>query len=401
MTTWIKRALAVLAAAALCGALVYAFLPRPVEVDLGLVTRGRLEVTVNEDGKTRIKDRYIVSSPAAGELLRVDLRAGDAVQAGKTLLTSLEPADPSLLDARQQAEAQARVKAAEAARRRAETQVEQADAASEHAEADYRRFEELVKKGTVTQDQFEQSGLDRRSRREELRAAQFALQVADFELEQAQAALIRSFPAGKSSGETWRIDILSPIDGRVLRVFQESAAVVQPGTQILELGDPKNLEAVVDVLSSDAVKISPGAKVRLEHWGGESPLEGRVRLVEPAGFTKVSALGVEEQRVNVIVDLGDADARAALGDAFRVEARIVVWEQDGVIKVPASALFRRGGDWAVFVVQNGRAALRVVQVGQRNDLEAQALGGLEAHELVIVHPSDRVADGAAVSVRAD
>ncbi len=401
MTAWIKRVLLLLAIAAGCGALVYGFRPQPVEVDLGKATRGPLEITVDEDGKTRIKDRYVVSSPAAGQLLRVDLRAGDVVRAGKTLLTSLEPADPSLLDARQQAEAQARVKAAEASRRRAETQIEHADAAAEHAEADYRRFQELAKKGTITLDQFEQSEVDRRSRKEELRAAEFALQVADFELEQAQAALMRSFPSEKSSADAWRMDILSPIDGRVLRVFQESAAVVQPGTQILELGDPANLEVVIDVLSTDAVKIKPGAKVWLEHWGGDHRLRGRVRLVEPAGFTKVSALGVEEQRVNVIADLVDAAAtRGILGDAFRVEARIVVWEQPDVLKVPASALFRHAGQWAVFVVDDGQAALRTVQIGERNDLEAQVLGGLEEQDQVILHPSDRVADSVRVAARA-
>lgn len=401
MAKWFKRALVVLAGAAACAAIVYAFLPQPVRVDLGRVTRGPLQVTVDEDGKTRIKDRYIVSSPAAGELLRVNLRAGDAVRAGKTLLAALEPSDPSLLNVRQQAEAQARVKAAEASRRRAETHIEQAEAAAEHADADYRRFKELVKKGSITVDQFEQAGVDQRARREELRAAQFALQVADFELEQARAGLIRSFPREESSEETWRIDIHSPIDGRVLRVFQESAAVVQPGTQIMELGDPKNLDAVVDVLSSDAVKISPGDKVLLEHWGGQRPLMGNVRLVEPSGFTKVSALGVEEQRVNVIIDLAESsDARATLGDAFRVEARIIAWKQEDVLKVPASALFRQGLDWAVFVVEDGRAVLRIVKIGQRNDLEAQLLDGLRERDVVIIHPSDRVTDGAAVADRA-
>lgn len=400
MTTWIKRVFMFLAAAALCAAIVYAFLPKPIGVDTGLVTRGPMQVTVDEDGKTRIKDRYIVSSPAAGELLRVDLRAGDPVQAGKTLLATLEPADPSLLDVRQQAESQARVKGAEAARRRAETQIRQVEASAEHAEAEYRRYKELSKKGSATVEQFEQAELERRTRQEELRAAQFALQVADFELEQARAGLIRSFPRENASAESWRLDIHSPIDGRVLRVFQESAAVVQPGTQLMELGDPENLEAVIDVLSSDAVKISPGAKVRLEHWGGDHPLEGRVRLVEPSGFTKVSSLGVEEQRVNVIIDLADSSARReALGDAFRVEARIVVWESSDALKLPASALFRRGRDWAVFVVEESRAVLRVVEVGARNDLEAQVLKGLREHDVVIVHPSDRVADGLAVTAR--
>ncbi len=402
MARWFKRGFVVLAVAAACAAIVYAFLPQPVPVDLGRVTRGPLQVTVDEDGKTRIKDRYTVSSPAAGELLRVDLRAGDAVCAGKTLLATLEPSDPSLLNVRQQAEAQARVKAAEASRRRAETQIEQAEAAAEHADADYRRFKELVKKGSITVDQFEQAGVDQRARREDLRAAQFALQVADFEWEQARAALIRSFPRKESSEESWRLDIHSPIDGRVLRVFQESAAVVQPGTQIMELGDPKNLEAVVDVLSSDAVKISPGDEVLLEHWGGQRPLVGRARLVEPSGFTKVSALGVEEQRVNVVIDLTEtSDGRATLGDAFRVEARVIIWKADDVLKVPASALFRRGREWAVFAVADGRAVLRSVKIGRQNDLEAQVLDGLREHDVVIVHPSDRVADGAAVSDRAD
>lgn len=400
MAAWIKRGMLLALFAAVCGAIVYGFLPQPVVVDAATATKGELQVTIDEDGKTRIKDRYEVSSPAYGRLLRVDLRAGDAVRAGKTLLTSLEPADPSLLDARQQAEAQARVKSAEASRRRAETRIEQAEAAAEHAEAEYHRFQELVKKGSATVDQFEEADVDRRSRKEELRAAEFALQVCDFELEQARAALIRSVPSTESTGETWRLDILSPIDGRVLRVFQESAAVVQPGTRILELGDPANLEVVVDVLSSDAVKIPRGAKAWLEHWGGEQPLGGRVRLVEPAGYTKVSALGVEEQRVDVIIDLvATEEHQPQLGDAFRVEARIVIWEEPDVLKIPASALFRHGADWAAYVIGQNRAWLRRLKIGQRNDLEAQVLEGLKAGDEVIVHPSDRVADGVAVARR--
>lgn len=399
---YVRRLLMGLVGLAIVGGIVYAFLPQPVPVDVAVVGRGPLMVTVNEDGKTRIRERYVVSTPLAGQLQRIELKAGDEVTAGRTVLATILPEDPRLLDPRERAQAEARVSAAEAAVSRAQTDITAAEVAEEIAESQYERIRRLRERNATTEQQFEEAMLQMRARQEERRAAEFSLQIAKFELEQARAALQRfdSSAPNQPPGETWHFEIRSPISGRVLRVLQESAAVLPAGTELLELGDPRNLELEVDVLSTDAVKIEPGDKMLLEHWGGDEPLTGVVRLVEPAAFTKISALGVEEQRVFVIGDLTGSEAqRSRLGDAFRFEARIVVWEDDDVLLVPTAALFRQANDWAVFVVEQNRARLRTVRLGQRNSDAAQLLEGLAEGERVIVYPGDRVQDGVAVQVR--
>jgi HlyD family secretion protein len=381
-------------------ALVYAFLPGPVPVDLAPVTRGPLRVTVDEDGKTRIKERYVVSAPLAGRMLRIDLHPGDKVSAGKTLLAALEPTDPALLDVRARAEAEARVKAAEASRTLAEAKLGRAREARELAAHDFGRTKRLITSRSVSEEAYEGAEHRDRMAEEELRTADFSARVAAFELEQARAALLRTRPSGAPATGDGRFEIHSPVAGEVLRVFQESAGVVPAGTRLLEVGDPADLEVEVDVLSNDAVKVAPGARVLLEHWGGERPLQGRVRLVEPSGFLKISALGVEEQRVNVIVDLvGPPEERRRLGDAYRVEARIVVWEGESVVKAPAGALFRQGDEWAAFVAERGRVRLRTVHPGRSNGLETEIANGLAEGEQVVLHPGDRVVDGVAVRPR--
>lgn len=387
---------------AVLGGIVYAFMPQPVPVDAAVIGHGPLSVTVNEDGKTRIRERYIVSSPLAGQLRRVELDEGNDVVAGETVLATILPDTPGLLDPRERAEAAARVSASEAAVSRAQANIDAAKVAEEMAASHYERLRRLRERDSASEQQFEDSTLKMRASQEEHRAAQFSLQIAQFELAQAQAAQQRFEPAAQEqpAGDPWHFEIRSPISGRVLRVLQESAAVLPAGTQLMELGDPANLELEVDVLSTDAVKIEPGDKIILEHWGGDEPLTGVVRLVEPAAFTKISALGVEEQRVFVIGDLTVDDAqRARLGDAFRFEARIVVWEEPDVLQCPTAALFRLENQWAVFVVTDDRAALRTVEIGQRNADAAQILSGLTAGERVIVYPSDRVAEGISVAVR--
>jgi HlyD family secretion protein len=384
----------------LVGLLVWAFLPGPIEVDLGRVERGELLVTVDHEGKTRVKDRYVVSSMLAGRLVRIGLKPGDAVAARKTLLAVIEPADPALLDVRARAQAEARVEAAKAAKRQAAVNVERARAAHAQATKELERARRLRPGGVVGAEEYESRLYRAETTAAEVRAAEFAVQIADFELEQAQAALIHTRPRSPGETEPFRFDVPAPITGVVLRVFQESATVVQPGTRLLEVGDPADLECEIDVLSADAVKVRPGQRVIIEHWGGERPLVGRVRVREPSAFTKVSALGVEEQRVNIIVDLVDPPAaRPTLGDGYRVEARIVAWEGKDVLKVPAGALFRRGDDRAVFALERGRAVLRPVQVGHDNGLEAEVLGGLEEGDEVVLHPSDRIRDGVRVAPR--
>jgi HlyD family secretion protein len=406
MKNWISKLFFLALGALVLAGLAFAFWPEAVLVDMALVQRDTLMVTVDEDGKTRIREKYVVSTPLSGRLLRIDLDPGDSVTAGQTLLAVLEPRDPDLLDARAIAQAEARVRAAEASLRKVEPMLEQARLQQAQEERDLERYRRLVPSGGITREELEAAETVYRTASEELRASRYAKEIAEFELEQAQAALLRSRPTEEDAKEGaappngWNFNITSPISGRVLRVLQESSAVVTAGTPLLELGDPTDLEIEIDVLSSDAVKVKPGARVLLEHWGGDRTLEGRVRLVEPAGFTKISTLGVEEQRVNVIVDLADPpDERRELGDGFRVEARIVTALAEDALCVPTSALFRTGDHWFAFKVTGGRAIKTPVGVGKQNGLLAEVLGGLDEGDTVVVHPSDRVMNGTAVQPR--
>ncbi len=372
-----------------------------------------MQVTIDEDGKTRIKERYVVSAPLAGRLLRIDKDPGDEVVAGETLLATIEPSDPDLLNPRELAEAEARMKAAESALKRSGPLLEQSRAALDFAETELARQNKLRASGAASAEDLDNARLLYRTRSEDFRAATFAEEIARYELEQARAALLRTKPNGDAMAESntddkWQFEIRSPISGRVLRVFQESSSIVTPGMSLLEVGDPADLEFEIDVLSNDAVKIDPGDQVIVEHWGGTYPLSGSVRLVEPSAFTKISALGVEEQRVNVIVDLMNRpEERKTLGDGYRIEAKIVVWESNDVLRVPVSSLFREGEEWAVFVVRGDRARRQIVQIGQRNAIEAELLEKHEKNEserlkendLVIVHPGDTLEDGSAVVPR--
>jgi HlyD family secretion protein len=394
----------VLIAAIVVVGLGYAFWPQPVDVDLATVDRGALQVTVDEDGKTRIREKYVVSAPLAGRLLRIDMDAGDPVEAGKTLLATIEPRDPELLDARTIAQAEARVRAAEATLKKMEPMMEQVRAAQAYAEAELTRARSAG--SAVSKSELENAEYENRRSSEEQRSTRIQEEIARFELEQAKAALLRTRPRENNgddsapNGNGWTFTIYSPINGQVLRVLQESAAVVTAGTPLLELGDALDLEAEIDVLSRDAVKIKPGAKVLFEHWGGDRDLLGRVRLVEPSGFTKISTLGVEEQRVNVIVDFVDPpESRTALGDGFRVEARVVIDEADDVLKVPTSALFRVGKESAVFKVVDDVVHEQIVKVGRQNGLEAEVLEGLADGDRVVIHPSDQIEDGVVVRQR--
>jgi HlyD family secretion protein len=376
---WIKRVFLVVVVLLFVAAVAAAFRPQPVRVDVGTVEEGPMEVTVRDDGRTRIKDRYVVSTPIAGRLRRIDFKAGDQVIAGETVLARMEPTAPELLDPRHLAQAQARVRAAEGRVSRARTELDRAQASLDQAQVELERQRQLEAQGATTASRLEEAQLKVRTLTEEVRAAEYQKEITQYELELERAALLhvtREKPIDNDENDL-EFDIHSPISGRVLRVMQESSGVLTAGAPLLELGDPTDLEVVVDVLSSDAVRVRPGQRVLLEHWGGEEPLHAVVRLVEPSGFTKVSALGVEEQRVNVVIDfVGSLSERMTLGDGFRVEARIVVWEEDETLKVPSGALFRSDGQWAVFVVAEGRAALRPVTIGMNNGLEAQVLDGL-------------------------
>src|SRR5512135_227131 len=378
-------------------AILWAFLPRPVSVETAKVSRGPLQVTVEEEGKARLRDRFVVSAPVTGYARRVDLEVGDPVKRGQGV-AEIEPLRAEGLDPRARAAAQARVSAAEAALRVAEERVREAKAADEYASARLERTRRLTDAGLTPKDVLEQTESEAHRATAVTKSAEAATDAARHELEGAKAALTQ---AGVSDGRhADRVIVRSPATGRVLAVRHESEGVVPAGTPLLEVGDPYRLEVEVDVLSADAVRIHPGMAVRFERWGGDVPLEGKVRVVEPVGFTKVSALGVEEQRVLVLVDItSPRDAWKSVGDRYRLEASFVLWEGKEVLQVPSGALFRTGDRFAVYVVERGRAKTRTVEIGRRNGLAAQVLSGLAEGETVILHPGDTVAEGKKVRPR--
>ncbi|SFJ25664.1 efflux RND transporter periplasmic adaptor subunit [Planctomicrobium piriforme] len=397
---WIKRLVMLSLFGVLGGALLFAFLPQPVQVEVVQVDRAPLEVAVRDDGRTRVRERYLVSSPIAGQLRRVELEVGDEVQAGQTVIARLVPTIPAFLDPRDQARVEARVSAAQSRLRRAEADLRRAGDELEQARIDLDRSKHLRESGASTDAHLEQAQLTFRKQTESLNAAEFLKDVAQFELEQEQAALVQMTREPGDEATQADFEIRSPVNGRVLKLMQESSAVVTPGMPVLEVGDPHELEVIADILSIDAVKIRPGQKARFVHWGGTKSLAGVVQTVEPSGFTKISALGVEEQRVNVIFDfVGSASEYETLGDGYRVEVEVVVWDEQDTLQVPTAALFRSGSDWAVFVAKDGRAVLRKVEIGQNNGVRAQVLGGLESGELVISHPSDDVQNGVMIQAR--
>jgi HlyD family secretion protein len=376
--------LAALGAALVAGALLLRRAPIPVET--ARVVKSDLRVTVEEEGKTRVRDRFILSVPAAGRLHRVTLREGDAVAQGQVVALL----DPLPLDARAREEALAKLDAAEAERRAAEARVHQAREALAQARRDHERADALASQGLRSPGEREQAELAETSCARELDAARFAERAAAFQVEAYHAILIADEPGRRSPSGGSAIPVRSPAAGRVLRVAQESERSVTAGTPVLEVGEPEALEIVVDLLSTDAVRVSPGMAMRVEGGEGVS-LRGRVRTIEPAAFTKISALGVEEQRVNVIGDLLEPSGR--LGDGYRVEAVITIWEANGVVTAPGSAFFRRGKGWSAFVVENGRAHCRDVEIGHRGPESVEILGGLTAGEIVILHPSDKIEEG--------
>lgn len=382
------------------GLVTLAFLPRPVEVDLGEVTRGPMRLTINEDGVTRVRERFEIAAPLAGRLLRLGLDPGDAVERDAVLAT-LDPGEPGLLDPRLRTEAEARVKAAEASLARARLQVENARVEADLRGKVHERSKVLHGKGHLADAALEEAEARHLAAQLAVRAAQSAVRVARFDLDQARAALLHTSSASNPAGEDdWHFRIQSPVAGLVLRVFQESSTVVAAGTRLLEVGDPGDLELRIDVLSQDAVRIQPGQRVILEHWGGAETLEARVRLVEPSAYTKVSALGVDEQRVDVIADLVASPPESeTLGDGFRVEARIVIWQAEDILRVPAGALFPSGAGWAVYRLSGERAELVTIEIGHNNGSEVEILSGLAAGDRVVLHPSDRIADQTLITPR--
>lgn len=384
--------------AALLFAIIAGFRPRPAEVEIATVTTGPLDVTVLEEGKTRIRHRYVISPPISGFLNRIPLRAGDRIEAGKTVLATIQAQPANFLDPRSTAEAEARVKATEATKMRAESELERVRASLQLAEKEKVRAFELKAKGAISAKEWDTADAQVAMLSRELHSAEFAIKVADFERAQAQAALMQA--QNPATANAAPLTLTAPVTGFVLNVAEESARTVVAGVPIMEVGDPTDLEAEIELLSSDAVGVQTGAEVSIEQWGGDAPLRGKVTVVEPGGYTKISALGVEEQRVKVRVDFTDPiPATHPLGDRFRVEARILTWHGERVLQVPTGALFRRGNDWMTFVLTGGQARLTKVEIAHNNGITAEVRSGLDQGQTVILHPPDAVADGAKVKAR--
>jgi HlyD family secretion protein len=386
--------LPILALALLVALIVIGLWPRAIAVEVAAVSRGPLVVTVDEEGMTRVKNRYVVSAPVAGQLRRIDWKAGAVIEAGKTVLAMLETSGADFLDARSQAQAEARVRGAEAAREAAVAQRDRAQAAARTFAAEFERVKALRAEKVLSAQEFDMAQMRAETSAQDVRAAEFALKVADYELQQARALVTRD----RSGGGAEPLVITAPVSGRILRVLQESGRIVPAGFPLMEVGDPTDLEVRIEVLSRDGVAITPGARVILEQWGGPEPLIARVRLIEPSAFTKISALGVEEQRVYVIADFTEPlERRSTLGDNYRVEARVVIWENRNALRAAAGALFQRGREWHAFQVESGRARLRPVKVGRSNGVETEIVDGVSEGVALVVYPGDKVADGTRVT----
>ena len=377
--SWIKRGFYIGISLLVLAGLVYSLMPKPILIDTVTIGRGPLKVTVDEEGETRIREIYVVSSPNDGKVLRSPREIGDVVMKDKTLLAVIEPRDPSFIDFRTRRELEAAAAASRAAVLLTESEIRRANSELRFAESDLTRTKSLAERGTVSQRTLEKAALEVEVRRSALAQAHANLELRRQELESAKARLIG--PEQKNTEDTngsCCVEVLAPVDGRVLRIDKESEQIVKAGEPLLRIGDPKDLEIVVDLLSTDAVKVKPGAEAQIDGWGGPTPLRAKVRRIDPAGFTKVSALGIEEQRVNTVLDLTSAKKDLPpLGHDFRVFVRITVWSAEDVLKVPLGALFRQGNEWALFEVVDGTAQLTRIKIGQRNQQMAEIIEGLE------------------------
>lgn len=373
-------------------ATAYGFIPDAEDVDLVDVSRGLLRVAIEEEGRTRLKERFVITAPTAGYVRRITAKVGETVKKGETVAV-LEPLRSQALDPRSRAETGATVSAAQAAFEAAQEKERASAADADYLDKKLGRFANLHLRGYVAKDLLDQAESEAKKAQAVRNSAKATADAARFELERARATL-RNFSTESRGGNNSIVYVSSPADGSIFKIHRESEGAVGAGEPLMDIGNRKNLEVLAEVLSSDAVKIKKGTEVLFKRWGGDEPLAGKVRIVEPAGFTKVSSLGVEEQRVLVIADItSPPDAWSVLGDGYRLEAHFVVWDGKDVPQVPASALFRSGEKWAVFVNDKGRARLRAVEVGQRNGLTAEIISGIKANDKVIAHPGDSIGDG--------
>ncbi|MGE4072948.1 MAG: efflux RND transporter periplasmic adaptor subunit [Lysobacterales bacterium] len=386
------RAGLVLAAVLVLAVLYFGFRGEPVRVDTAQALRHELVESLREEGRTRVVHRYRIAAAVAGEVERIEWRPGDSVSAGQVLVR-IAPAMGALLDPATRERLQFESRAAGSAVSQAQARINAAKAADTLAQQELQRVQPMVASGTLAQREGDRAQSQARQASAELAAARFALQLTQAQQEAAQALLQQQ---GASAGTDTLVEVQAPVAGVVLARLRESAGPVAVGEPLLEIGDPASLEVEVDLLSSDAVKVAPGMDVRLHRWGGEQALQARVRRVEPVGFTKISALGVEEQRVYVLADLvSPPEQWQRLGDGYRVDAEFILSSGEA-LTVPGGALFRSGEDWALFRIEDGRARQRTVALGRRSGLEAEILSGIEAGDLIVVHPDDRVSEGARV-----
>lgn len=394
---WIKRVIGTVAVGAMVAGFAYALREKPQMVDIGVVARGPMRVTVSQEGVTRVREVYAVSSPIAGHLARTVLDEGDTVKAGVTVVAAIHPLDPPLIDSRSQAELIAARDASRAAVAMAETDLKRRQSDLHLARDNLQRARTLAKTNFLAQSQLQKASNDVDVLEAQISSAMAAIELRKAELASAEARLIPPSDPNRKRETSCCVYLTAPIDGVVLSVFAKSEQPVAVGTKIAEIGDPEDMEVTVDLLSSDAVRIAPGAKAEISDWGGDKVLSATVRRIDPAGFTKVSALGIEEQRVNLVLDLEDKDPR--LGHGFRVYARLTLWQSDETLQLPISALFRDGRQWSLFAIRDGRARQVPVEIGHMNDEVAELIGGLAEGDRVILHPSDMVSDGTLVEER--
>jgi HlyD family secretion protein len=386
-----RKLVLVAAVAGIAVLLALAFRPAALDVDIAAVQRGALQETLEQEGKTRMHDSFVLASPVAGRLKRIELHAGDPVKVGEIVATI----DPVPLEPQQRAALEARLQTAQELEREAAARVQRAEADSSQAKADLERATKLAAEGVIAREALEKAQTADKTANKELDAALFKSKAAASQVEEAKAALLATAAQDPAGIKT--VYLRSPVPGRILRLIEQSERVVGQGTPVVSIGYTPRLEIVADYLTTDAVKISPGMPALIEEWGGSKPILARVRLVEPGAFTKISALGVEEQRVNVVLDFVSAPEQ--LGDAYRVEVRVITWQSPSVLKVPLSALFRRGDDWSVFIAEANRASRRNVKIEHRSDLEAEVLDGLREGERVIVHPGNELTDASRIRIR--
>jgi HlyD family secretion protein len=397
---WSRRLLGLLLVGLAAAAAVWFAWPRPIPVEIARIGKGYMEVTVEEEGRTRVRNVYTVSAPIAGRALRTPRRIGDEVIVEETVVAVIEPADPGLLDIHSREELEAALSAAEAAVGLAEHEVQRLEAALEFARAELDRAEALARRAVVPVTALDKARVDVDVNAHALASARAHLDVRRSERAGIAARLAAPTPGTEAAGAGWAVQLRAPVTGNVLRIFQESEAVVPAGAPLIEIGDPLDLEVVSDLLSTEAVQLEIGAPVRIDGWGG-LPIRGELSRIDRAGFTKVSALGIDEQRVRATVDLVDPpEAWGRLGHDFRVIVHVTQWSAEDVLTVPVAALFRLRDTWAVFRVEEGRARVALVQIGRRNNEVAEVVEGLSTGDAVILHPSDRIVDGVAVAERA-